>query len=147
MNIVRDSLRLAVFGLCIANVHSDYTLGEAEVDFTAGKQCIAKLDLPGDYDYLKMPGDRSQGPLEMLMSMDIREVSEVNESKKSYTLDMVFVIQWKDERLAGQTNKTNCNPVIPHHASPEFWTPGIKRCLCYGRILVGNNKFFFQILS
>ena len=147
MNIVRDTLILAIFSLCFVNVYSNYTLGEAEVNFTTGKQCIAKLDLPEDYDHLKMPGDRNQGPLEMLMSMDIREVSEVNESKKSYTLDMLFVIQWKDERLAGQTNKTNCNPVIPHHASPEFWTSGIKCCLCYGRILVGNNESFFQILS
>ena len=130
MNIVRDSLRLAVFGLCIANVHSDYTLGEVDANYSAGKQCISKLYLPEDYDHLKMPGDRSQGPLEMLMTMDIREVSEVNESKKSYTLDMLLFIQWKDERLAGQTNKTNCNPVFPHHTSPEFWIPGNKYSLC-----------------
>ena len=126
MNIVRDTLRLAVFGLCFVNVHSDYLSGEVEVNFFSGKQCFGKLDLPEDYDHLKLPGDRSQGPLDMSMEMDIRQISEVNESKKSYTIDMFFYLQWKDERLAGQTNKTKCNPVFPYHASPEFWTPGNK---------------------
>ena len=121
MNVVRDTLRLGVFSLCFVNVHSNYTLGEVEVNFSAEKQCIAKLDLPKDYDHLKMPGDRSQGPLDMSMVMDIRQLSEVNESKKSYTLDMIFYLHWKDERLAGQTNKTNRAQILaPARAQRPF---------------------------
>ena len=60
----------------------------------------------------------------MKVEMDVREVREVDESKKSYTLDVVFYIHWRDERLIGQTEKTNCNPVFPDQVTPEFWIPG-----------------------
>ena len=57
--------------------------------------------------------------------MDIRQVSEVDESKKSYTLDLHFYMRWRDERLVGLTGRTNCSPLFPDHTTaPEFWIPG-----------------------
>ena len=75
------------------------------------------------------PRNTSHGPLDVSVEMDVRQVREVDESKKSYTLDAVFYIQWRDERLAGQTGMTNCNPVFPHHVTPEFWIPGERNSL------------------
>ena len=111
---------------CFLCIHSEYILGEEHVDveFRAGNQCVAKLELPPDYDRLKFPRNRSNGPLDMYLEMDIRQVREVDESKKSYTLDVVFYIRWRDERLIGQTEKINCNPIFPQHEMPEFWIPG-----------------------
>ena len=124
MSAAKVSLTLAFFARCFFCASSDYTFEEQESNFFAGNRCIAKLDLPEDYDRLKLPATKSRDPLHILIEMDIRQVSEVIESKKSYTLGMVFYLQWKDERLVGQTNKTNCNPVFPHHVTPEFWIPG-----------------------
>ena len=126
MSAMRQTLTvLAVFALCFLYAHSEDSMGDNfKVNLNAGKQCVAKLDLPADYDRLKLPRNTSDGPLDMIVKMDIRQVREVDESKKSYTLDVVFYIQWRDETLAGQTEKTDCNPVFPHHVTPEFWTPG-----------------------
>ena len=120
-----------VLALCFLCAHSEYSFGDNfKVNFDAGKQCIAKLDLPADYDRLKLPRNTSDGPLDMNVEMDIRQVREVDESKKSFTLDVVFYITWRDERLAGQTEKTDCNPVFPHHdVTPEFWIPGERNSL------------------
>lgn len=126
MSAAKVSLTLAFFVRCFLCASSDDAFEEQESNFFAGNRCIAKLDLPEDYDRLKLPATKSQDPLHILIEMDIRQVSEVIESKKSYTLGMVFYLQWKDERLVGQTNKTNCNPVFPHHVTPEFWIPGEK---------------------
>ena len=116
---------LAVLALCFLCAHSEYSFGDNfKVNFDAGKQCIAKLDLPADYDRLKLPKNTSDGPLEMNVEMDVRQVREVDESKKSYMLEVFFYIHWIDERLIGQTERTNCNPVFPAHVTPEFWIPG-----------------------
>ena len=117
---------LAVLALCFLGTHSyiQDALEEDESNFFVGEQCIAKLDLPEDYDRLKLPLNKTQGPLDLHVEMDIRQVREVDESKKAYTLDVFLYLGWKDERLVGQTEKTNCNPVFPHHATPEFWIPG-----------------------
>ena len=49
MSSVRQTLALAVLALCFLCANSEYTY--------TGKQCIAKLDLPADYDRLKLPGN------------------------------------------------------------------------------------------
>ena len=47
---------LAVLALCFLCAHSENSFGDNfKVNFDAGKQCIAKLDLPADYDRLKLP--------------------------------------------------------------------------------------------
>ena len=126
MSSVRQTLTVMALAPCFlgSDSYSDFVSGEEQVSFMAGKHCIARLELPADYDHLKLPGNTSHGPLHMHVEMDVRQVREVDESKKSYTLDVVFFLKWKDERLKGQTEKTNCSPVFPYHEKPEFWIPG-----------------------
>ena len=116
-----------VLAHCFSSAYSETDVQQAkrqQVDFIWEKQCIAKLDLPPGYDNLKPPENMSDLPLKINIEMDIREVKEVDKSKKSYMLEVFFYIHWIDERLIGQTERTNCNPVFPAHVTPEFWIPG-----------------------
>ena len=122
MSSMRQTLVSAVSALCFLGVYSESS--EPQMDLNSGKQCSARLDLPADYDRLKLPKNTTQGPIEVQMELDIRQVSEVDESKKSYTLELHFYMRWRDGRLAGQTGKTNCSPLFPDHTTPEFWIPG-----------------------
>ena len=115
--------RTLVLVLCFHAVYS-----AEEVDFMGfsgnGKQCRAKLNLSAEYDPLKSPKNVGEGPLDVHVEFDIRQVREVDESKKSYTVDLHIYMYWVDERLIGQTEKTKCDPVFP--ATVTFWIPGTK---------------------
>ena len=121
----------------------------AEEEHSAlGEQCSAQLDLSAEYDPLKLPNNFGKGPLDIKVGFDIRQVREVDESKKSYTIDLHIYMNWTDERLIGQTEKAKCNPVLP--ATATFWIPGdislwlgtitqIKCSICF--------RSYFRIIS
>ena len=115
------TLALMVLALCFSPAYSESD--GPLINLKSETQCFAKLDLPPGYDRFQLPGNTSNGPLKMHVEMDIREVREVDESKKSYTLEVFFYIHWRDERLKGQTERTNCKPLFPTHVTPEFWIP------------------------
>ena len=123
MEAFRPKIVLAVLILCFSCAYSESDQQPFN-STVVGKQCIATLDLPSGYDRHKPFGNMSDGPLEMYFEIDIREFREVDETKKSYSLEVFFWIYWRDERLIGQTERTNCSPVIPDHVTPEFWIPG-----------------------
>ena len=116
------------------------------MDFKSGEQCSARLNLSADYDRLKLPGNSTQGPMQVHIEMDIRQVSEVDESKKSYTLDLHFYMRWRDERLVGLTGRTNCSPLFPDHTTaPEFWIPGEVHLQCVQKFLTFSKYPFSQL--
>ena len=114
--------------------HTLYSGAAEQWNFPLGQQCRAKLDLSAEYDHLKSPKNVAEGPLDVKVEFDIRQVREVDESKKSYTINLHIYMNWTDERLIGQTEKAKCNPVFPE--TPSFWIPGddifFKTLMCCG---------------